>query len=92
MARRLHDRRDARTREMTFVVGGTLVVGLGVALAAGLAWAGAGWFFFQAWVGAAVAVGLGGFFVSVGVAERRERCRLLREFERGAPPGAPPRP
>ena len=85
-------RRDGLARDTTFLIGGGLVIGLGVALAVGLAWAGAGWWYVQAWFGAAVAVGLGAFFVTVGRGERRERRRVLREYETGTPPASPPRP
>jgi cobalamin biosynthesis protein CobD/CbiB len=92
MGRRLAARSNGFARDTTFLIGGWLVIGLGVALAVGLAWAGAGWLYFQAWLGALVAVGLGAFFISVGRGERQERRRVLREYEAGAPPPAPPRP
>jgi uncharacterized protein YacL len=79
-------------RDTTFLIGGGLVIGLGVALAVGLAWAGAGWEYAQSWLGVVVAVGLGAFFMMVGRAERRERRRVLAEYEAGTPPASPPRP
>jgi len=50
----------------------------------GLFLAGAGFEFFAAWLAAAIAVGLGAFFISVGRAEGRERRRTLRVLEEGA--------
>jgi hypothetical protein len=92
MRRKLAARAGGVARDTTFLIGGALVIGLGVALAAGLAWSGAGWWYFQAWLGAAVSIGLGGFFMAVGRAERLERRRMLLAYETGAPPAAPPRP
>jgi cobalamin biosynthesis protein CobD/CbiB len=92
MPRTLGGRTDAVARDTTFLTGGVLVIGLGVALAVGLAWAGAGWPYVQAWLGVLVAIGLGGFFVSVGRAERHERRRFPAEHEAGRtpePPGPP---
>ncbi|MGA8710870.1 MAG: hypothetical protein WB786_06545 [Thermoplasmata archaeon] len=63
-------------RETTFWLGGALTVGLGVALATGLVWAGAGWEFFNAYLAAALAVGFGVGFMLVGRAEGRERRRV----------------
>lgn len=92
MRRRLGDRSDGVARDTTFLIGGALVIGLGVALAAGLAWSGAGWWYFQAWLGAAVSIGLGAFFMAVGRGERRERRRMLESYAAGVPPASPPRP
>ena len=92
MRRRLADRSNGFARDTTFLIGGALVIALGLALAAGLVWAGAAWEYAQAWLGAALAVGLGAFFLFVGRDERRERRRMLREYEAGTPPNRPPRP
>jgi hypothetical protein len=75
-------------RETTFAVGGFLTIALGILLGVGLFVTGAGFEFFGAWVGAALAVGLGAFFVHVGREEGRERRRSLHELESG--PGEPP--
>jgi len=66
------------------VVGGALTVALGVALAVGLAWAGAGIYYFETWLGAGLAVGLGAFFIKVGRDEGRYRRESLRRLESGA--------
>jgi hypothetical protein len=92
MGRKLAARSDGVARDTTFVIGGALVIGLGIALAAGLAWSGAGWWYFEAWLGAAISVGLGAFFIAVGRAERLEQRRTLRPKETGVPPASPPRP
>ncbi|MGI0071181.1 MAG: hypothetical protein ACRECT_03820 [Thermoplasmata archaeon] len=79
-------------RETTFAIGGCLMIGLGIALAAGLAWARAGWIYYDAWLGAGIAVGLGVFFLRVGHSEgevRREELRRLEGGE-GSSPGRPP--
>lgn len=80
-------------RETTFVVGGGLTIGLGIALAAGLYVAGAGLEFFDAWIAAGLAVGFGAFFIYVGRSEGEDRRRRLRELESGeerpAVPGPP---
>ncbi len=68
-------------RETTFVVGGGLTIGLGLALGSALYWAGAGFEFFGAWLAAGLAVGLGAFFVYVGRAEGRERRQELGRLE-----------
>lgn len=72
-------------RETQFLVGGFAMIGLGVALGYGLYWGGAGWEFVDAWFAAALAIGLGLFFVRVARAERRERRRFLAGD--GAAPG-----
>ena len=79
-------------RETTFVVGGGLTIGLGVALGTGLYVAGAGPEFFDAWLAAGLAVGFGGFFIYVGRSEGQERRRRLRELERGEERGTGPTP
>ncbi|MGA9838862.1 MAG: hypothetical protein WBF81_08740 [Thermoplasmata archaeon] len=68
-------------RETTFVLGGALIVGLGVAIVAGLIWAGAGFDYFEAWLGAGIAAGLGAFFIYVGRAETEDRRQRLRAQE-----------
>ncbi len=79
-------------RETTFLLGGGITIALGVLLAAGLAWAGAGAEFFGAWLAVAVSVALGAFFVHVAREERRYRADYLRAVEEGRPPppGGPP--
>jgi hypothetical protein len=79
-------------RETTFVVGGALTVALGVALAVGLAWSGAGLFYFEAWLGAGITVGLGAFFVQVGRAEAKDRRENLRKLEESGTGSTIPRP
>ena len=69
-------------RETTFWVGGFLTIGLGVALAVGLLWAGAGVEYFDAWLGSGIAVGFGVFFVYVSREEHRERLAYLARTER----------
>ncbi len=68
------------------------MIAMGIALAAGLVWAGAGWQYAGGWLSAVLAVGLGAFFVQVGRAEGRERRRQLRAIEAGETPGRPPSP
>ncbi|HYA57013.1 MAG TPA: hypothetical protein VEH57_00885 [Thermoplasmata archaeon] len=70
-------------RETTFLVGGALTIALGVALGAGLLWAGAGWDYVGAWLAAGMAVGFGWFFVYVARDEGRQRRQFLREQEKG---------
>jgi hypothetical protein len=64
-------------RESTFWIGGALTIGLGLALAVGLVWAGAGLDYATAYLGAGMGVLLGSFFLYVGGAEARERRRFL---------------
>ena len=68
-------------RETAFEVGGALTVGLGVSLAAGLLWAGAGFDYLEGWMASGVAVLLGGFFLYVGREERRDRRAFLAQAE-----------
>jgi hypothetical protein len=68
-------------RETTFWLGGALTIGLGLALAAGLVWAGAGLDYITAYLGAAFGVVLGAFFIYVGGAEARERRKYLADVE-----------
>jgi hypothetical protein len=74
-------------RETTFLLGGALTIGLGVALAAGLVWAGAGAAYFSAYIGCGLAVLLGSFFLYVGSAEGRERRAFLADTEPAADGG-----
>lgn len=67
--------------ESTFVLGGALTLGLGLALAVGLLWAGAGLAFPEAWFAVVLAVGFGGFFVAVGRGAARERRAELQRLE-----------
>jgi hypothetical protein len=79
-------------RATTFLLGGAVAVALGVLLAAGLAWAGAGVDLSGAWLAAGFSVVLGAFFVHVARDERRYRTEYLRAAETGRPPppGGPP--
>ncbi|MCI4372791.1 MAG: hypothetical protein L3K02_04015 [Thermoplasmata archaeon] len=81
-------------RETTFWVGGALTIGLGLALAAGLVWAGAGPDFSSAYLGSAFGVVLGSFFLYVGSAEARARRASLSEGDRAGeePRTGPDRP
>ncbi len=79
-------------RETTFLVGGGLTIGLGVALGVGLYWSAAGWAYASAWLAAGIAVGFGAFFVHVGRDEGHHRRAYLDALEAGRPPppGEPP--
>jgi hypothetical protein len=68
-------------RETTFQLGGALTIALGLALAAGLVWAGAGLDYVSAYLGAGFGVLLGSFFVYVGGAEARVRRDFLADIE-----------
>jgi hypothetical protein len=68
-------------RETTFLVGGVLMIGLGVALAAGLFWAGAGLEYLEAWLAAGLAMGFGAFFIRVGREAAEDRRDTLRRLE-----------
>jgi hypothetical protein len=74
-------------RETIFLIGGVLVIGLGIALAAGLLWARAGWWYVGPWTGVPVAVGLGSFFIYVSREEGAERRRFLAGY---GPEARPP--
>lgn len=79
-------------RETTFRIGGGVAIALGGALAAGLAWAGAGVDYPSAWLAAVLSVVLGAFFLHVAADERRYRAEYLRAVAEGRPPpGEPPR-
>jgi len=79
-------------RETTFWVGGAVTIALGAALAAGLAWAGAGLEFLDAWLAVPFAGVIGAFFLHVAREEGRSRRAFLRETEAGrtVPPGPGP--
>ena len=79
-------------RETQFFAGGLLTIGLGVALALGLYWAGVGADFFDAWLAAGLAVGFGGFFLFVARDEHRNRLEFLRAEEIGGPDATTRRP
>jgi len=70
-------------RETQLWLGGLLTAAFGGALLVLLAESGAGADYFGAYLGAALAVGFGGFFVYVARDERRARAPLL-----GAPDDA----
>ena len=78
-------------RETTFRIGGALTIALGVVFAVALYLSGAGWTFFDAWMGCAICVGFGLFFLSVAHDEARTRREFLAATERslGGPPGPP---
>jgi hypothetical protein len=78
-------------RETTFVLGGCLTIALGGALAVGLLWAGAGLIYFDAWLGAGIAVGLGIFFIYVGRAEGEDRRQSLHRLESEEKPSEAPK-
>jgi hypothetical protein len=69
-------------RETTFLIGGVLTFGLGVALAGGLFWAGAGVEYIDAWLASALAMGFGAFFVYVARDEHRDRLEFLAQAEK----------
>ncbi|MCI4364804.1 MAG: hypothetical protein L3K10_01890 [Thermoplasmata archaeon] len=83
-------------RENTFWIGGFLTIGLGIALIAGLVWAGAGAEFASAYLAAGMAGGFGVFFVYVGRAEARERRVFLSASgppaQNPSEPGTPRQP
>jgi hypothetical protein len=79
-------------RESTFLIGGALVIALGVALAAGLVWSGAGWAYFNGWIAAGIAIGLGAFFVYVARQEGRVRREFLASHTPDSEPSKTPRP
>jgi len=73
-------------RETGFVIGGSLLVALGVAFWVALVFAGVEWdgVYFYAYL--ALGIGLGGFFVYVGRAERRARVAFLERENSSVPP------
>ncbi len=77
-------------RETTFRVGGALTIALGVVFALALYLSGAGWTFFDAWVGCAFCVGFGLFFLYVAHDEGRTRREFLASAE--SLPDQPPAP
>ncbi|HUJ78084.1 MAG TPA: hypothetical protein VLX64_03650 [Thermoplasmata archaeon] len=78
------------TRERWFLFGGIVTIGLGIALAVAIGWAGAGWQ--EGWLPVGFAIVIGAFFVHVAREERRFRRGYLRAVEEGRPPppGGPP--
>lgn len=73
-------------RETGFAIGGVLLVAVGIGLGAALGIAGIGWDGFYLYTYSTVGVGLGGFFVYVGRAERRARLGLLGRERSWVPP------
>ncbi|HTT15121.1 MAG TPA: hypothetical protein VMG81_05010 [Thermoplasmata archaeon] len=75
-------------RETQFLIGGVLVAVAGGLFLGALWWSGAGWLYFEAWIGGALAIAFGLCFVQVARAERRERRAFLTrsETEAGRPP------
>ncbi len=80
-------------RETTFRLGGGIAIGLGLALAAGLAWAGESVGALGAWMAAGLSVIFGVFFVHVAGEAHRARAEYLEAVSEGRPPppgGLPP--
>jgi len=75
-------------RETTFLVGGGLMIALGVLLAVGLYITGGGSDAADPWLAGAMSIVLGGFFIHVARAERRDRLAFLAAAEK--PPLEPP--
>ena len=80
-------------RETTFAIGGWITIELGILLAAGLAFSGAGVEFVDAWLASGIAVGFGTFFLYVAHDEHRDRLEFLENAEKGPPelPGQGPK-
>ena len=64
-------------RETQFLIGGALTIALGAGLIGLLAWAGAGFDYFEAYLGGVLAIGFGAFFVYVARGEARARRPYL---------------
>jgi hypothetical protein len=79
-------------RETQFLVGGALLIAAGGVFLAALAWSGAGFLYFGAWLGGLLAIGFGAFFVHVARAEGQERRARLREVDETSGPGPRPPP
>jgi ABC-type transport system involved in Fe-S cluster assembly fused permease/ATPase subunit len=77
-------------RETTFLLGGAITIALGIALAAGLVWAGAGVEYVSAYLAVVLAFVLGAFFVYVSRAEARARRAMVGP--EGVVPQPPSRP
>ncbi|MFZ0699636.1 MAG: hypothetical protein WAN74_05560 [Thermoplasmata archaeon] len=73
-------------RETAFGIGGLLLVALGVAFWVALTVAGIGWDGVYLYAYVALGIGLGGFFVYVGRAERRARQAFLEREDSDLPP------
>jgi len=73
-------------RETTFWLGGLVTIALGAALAGSLVWIGAGLDYADAWLGAALAVLFGAFFLYVSHDEHRSRREFLKESEDASSP------
>lgn len=78
-------------RETTFRLGGVLTIALGVIFALALLLSGAGWTFFEAWLGAGLCVGFGAFFLYVARDEGRTRREFLSSSEGEGDAIKPPR-
>lgn len=72
-------------RETGFVIGGALLIALGVSFWVALAAAGIGWEGAYLYVYVTLGIGLGGFFVYVGRAERRARQAFLERENSSLP-------
>ncbi len=68
-------------RESQFAIGGGLTIALGAALVIGLVWAGAGFWFFEAYAGGGFGIAFGGFLVYLSREERRRRRAFLSTVE-----------
>jgi hypothetical protein len=80
-------------RETQFGLGGALVIAAGAAFLVALAWSGAGVEYLGGWLGGALAIGFGGFFVYVARAEARARRAWLDgEAREASGPGSGDRP
>jgi hypothetical protein len=79
-------------RETTFRIGGWVTIALGILLAFGLYYAGAGIEYVDAWLASGLAVGFGAFFLYVARDEHRDRLAFLERAEKEAsePPGRGP--
>lgn len=78
-------------RETSFQVGGILLTLLSALLLVGLLWAGAGWIFFEGYVGVGAGLLFAAFFLMVARESRSDRRALHRLGEiSGAAPASPP--
>ncbi len=78
--------------ETTFRLGGSILVALGAALAAGYVAVGVGLADLQLFLAPALFFLLGGIFLYAGVDARRARLALLELGETGGAPSSLPRP
>jgi hypothetical protein len=69
-------------RETTFFIGGWITIALGILLAFGLYFSGAGVEYVDAWLASGMAVGFGAFFLYVARDEHRDRLAFLEQAEK----------